>query len=77
MGVCTLKPMGGEHPLHLPVLSRILVSHMKESWLYYDYLRRWWLLLLVGSTIGAHPRFHLLQPELPSGTIHGGGYGSD
>jgi len=26
---------------------------MKESWLYYDYLRRWWLLLLVGPTIGA------------------------
>ena len=26
---------------------------MKESWLYYGYLRRWWLLLLVGATIGA------------------------
>ena len=26
---------------------------MKASWLYYDYLRRWWLLLLVGPTIGA------------------------
>jgi len=26
---------------------------MKESWLYYDYLRRWWLVLLIGPTIGA------------------------
>ena len=25
---------------------------LKESWLYYDYLRRWWRLLLVGSLIG-------------------------
>ena len=26
---------------------------MKESWWYYDYLRRWWLLLLIGPAIGA------------------------
>ncbi len=26
---------------------------MKESWQYYEYLRRWWLLLLLGPTIGA------------------------
>ena len=26
---------------------------MKESWLYYDYLRRWWWLLLLGPVLGA------------------------
>ena len=26
---------------------------MKESWLYYDYLRRWWRLLILGLAIGA------------------------
>jgi hypothetical protein len=26
---------------------------MKDSWLLYDYLRRWWLLLLAGSVLGA------------------------
>ena len=26
---------------------------MKESWLYYDYLRRWWWLLLLGPALGA------------------------
>ena len=26
---------------------------MKDSWLLYDYLRRWWLLLLVGASLGA------------------------
>ena len=25
---------------------------MKESWLYYDYLRRWWLFLLLGPVLG-------------------------
>ena len=25
---------------------------MKESWLYYDYLRRWWWLLLMGPIFG-------------------------
>ena len=25
---------------------------MKESWLYYDYLRCWWWLLLLGPTLG-------------------------
>jgi uncharacterized protein involved in exopolysaccharide biosynthesis len=26
---------------------------MKDSWLLYDYLRRWWLLLLIGTALGA------------------------
>ena len=26
---------------------------MKESWLYYDYLRRWWRLLILGLAVGA------------------------
>ena len=26
---------------------------MKESWIYYDYLRRWWRLLLLGLAVGA------------------------
>ena len=34
------------------VLWRRLVC-MKDSWLLYDYLRRWWLLLLVGASLGA------------------------
>lgn len=29
-----------------------MLTPMKESWFYYDYLRRWWWMLLLISTIG-------------------------
>ena len=31
----------------------MVAIRMKESWLYYDYLRRWWGLLLLGSVLGS------------------------
>ena len=36
---------------------------MKESWVYYDYLRRWWWLLLLGLTLGGSVAlvYHLEQ----------------
>ena len=39
---------------------------MKETWLYYDFLRRWWLLLILGPGLGALAGLgYFLQQDRP------------
>ena len=37
---------------------------MKESWQFYDYLKRWWILLLVGCLVGVVSGYLLNQPTV-------------